>query len=197
MKQEQNTLDSRDEQENRGVLGKIILPLIVIIVVIIIILLMKGKTTVTGEHPEGFRTESLVCEANGKNYEKVYGVSPTSRNVKVSMIFENVNSLQSMNFKYTQDFSTAEHAESARQTTAVTIGLSLEEAGYKTFDFESKVTTIDSVVHLDLVAKKQELDTKSAPFFMIKTSDSNSRVPTTLTDFRQNYESQGFKCEIK
>ena len=178
-----------------SIIKKLILPIIVVVVAVVAYFLMKRKTTTTGAYPHDIRTESLNCTKEGQAYDKVWELKPSSRRVDITAIFEGTSSVQSVAIKYTMNFESAERADTARHTASVTIAQSLQDAGFNFNSFDNKMSVIDSTIYIDLIAKREELNTKSAPFFLIEKTASGSDLPITLQDYRNNYVKQGFVCK--
>lgn len=192
VKKHHSHTDSDSKEESKNILGKLILPLIIVVIVIIIYLLMRGKTTTTGGFPSPVRTESLICEAEGKHYDKVDNLGSKTENIRVVALFDGTTSIQSIALKYTTTYLSKEATDKAHAHASVTLSQSLQDYGYDTWSLGSKFSVIDKTLNLDLYVKKEELNTESAQMFLVNVKNG---LPTNMTDYKKNYVSQGFSCK--
>jgi len=137
----------------------------------------------------------MVCEKEGEVYDKVASLNPDNRKIRVQMIFDNTESLQSIALRYTMTFSSDEQADTARHSTSVTLAESLNKYGYSFSEFSNKLTRIDSTLTVELIAEKDDITRKAASFFKIALPTSSSALPISMEEYRKNYTDQGFNCE--
>ena len=168
--------------------------LFIAFIVTIIIWLLRGRTTTSGQFPANVRNESLVCESDDITYEKVDSVNSTDKNLKISMVFNGEASFSSASLKYTLHFASSGEAHSAEAVSHAQFNLALQALGYDAGKFNNKFSEIgsDLIITLNLSSGKT-LDDTTRSYFLVEYTDSGN-LPETLSEYRHNYESQGFAC---
>ncbi|MBR2587333.1 hypothetical protein IKE71_03110 [Candidatus Saccharibacteria bacterium] len=183
------------DKSNHRLRNLIIFALIIVIVIVIILWLLRGKTTTTGQYPANIRNESLTCKTENLGYEKVSDVSSNNKELKINMIFASGDSLSSGNLSYTLHFASYAEAHSAEAVSHAQFNIGLQELGYDAGKFNNKFSIIgsDLVITLNL-SSKTALDETTRSYFLVNYK-KNGELPSTLSDYKSNYESQGFSCE--
>lgn len=183
------------EEKNRKALKFVGLLLFLLVTIIIIIWLLRGKTTVTGRYPENIKNESLECNIANLTYEKTNRISPAKTDTKVTMIFYGLDQLSSINFRYTMHLASNKEAGEAEAIAHVQLAENFADSGLSYEEFNNKFTRIDSDLTLSLYSsEKLKKDTMYEYFLINKLQDTN-QYPSTLKEYRKNYEAQGFTCK--
>lgn len=185
--------ENKKKKNHKGIKLAVFL-LFLAVIVFIILWLLRGKTTTSGQYPANIRNESLVCESNSIIYEKVDNVHSDNRELKISMVFNDTKKLGSASLKYTLHFTSSEEAHSAEAVSHAQFNLALQALGYDAGKFNNKFSEIgsDLVITLNLTSDKS-LDDATKSYFLVDYAEDN-RLPESLSDYRRNYESQGFTC---
>ena len=192
-KQRREQPDKADKKDRRALKLVIFLTFIALII-LAILWLLRGKTTISGQFPANVRDESLVCESDKITYEKVNQINSENKNLKISMVFNGKESLKSADLKYTLTFGSYSEAYSAEAISHAQFGLGLQTLGFDLSKFSNKFSIIDNVLDISLhLSSEKGVDDATRSYFLINYKDDNS-LPLDLSEYRQNYESQGFTC---
>ena len=107
------------------------------------------------------------------------------------MIFEGEEKIKSLSLLYTMYFNSEKEVRDAENISNAELGKALAAAGFYTTDFDNKFSKYDDRMTVSLYSTGSRINEFSAPFFMLKTENG---VPTSLKEFKTNYESSGFSC---
>lgn len=193
-KKEHKEPQKKSEKKDHRILKLLGFLLFLAIIFLIIIWLLRGRTTTSGQFPANVRNESLVCESDNITYEKVNSVSSDDKNLKISMVFNGEASFSSASLKYTLHFASSGEAHSAEAVSHAQFNLALQALGYDAGKFNNKFSEIgsDLIITLNLSSSKT-LDDTTRSYFLVEYAE-NDMLPETLSEYRHNYESQGFAC---
>lgn len=189
-KQTEQKVDNAPEKKDHKAIKLISLLLFLLIVVIAIVWLLRGKTTTSGQYPENIKNESLSCVSTTTVYEKVNERVADSRELKINAVFYGKNRLSSIGVRYTQEFPSGNDAYAAHAFLQAQFWGELQKLGYSHSHFNNKFSLMDNVLVLTLQTEASEVDELTREYFLI----NRDNPPTTLEEYRQNYESQGFAC---
>ena len=173
----------------------VIFLLFLIIIILIILWLLRGRTTISGQYPENVKNESLVCSSNSLIPPKMTYLDSSEKEVKISAIFRGGTELKSLFLVYSLAFESGDAAYAAEAKSHAKFNESLYTLNYKVDKFDNKFARYENNLSITLNISKSELDEASAPFFMLTPDDHLKITQETLSDFKQIYEAQGFKCE--
>ncbi len=162
------------------------------LVILIIIWLLRGKTVTTGQYPADLTNEFLECSSSEIEYEKIDPSSPKSKDLKITLVFIGSDKLSTGGLRYRLQYETHDEATRAEAVAHALFSTSLARVGYGFTEFENKFTILDDVLEVSLHASASNIDEYSAEYFMI---DATNGLPKTLPEYKENYESQGFKCK--
>lgn len=163
-------------------------------IVIVVLWLLRGKTTISGQFPANARSESLECVSSNIVYEKVNHINSDDKELKISAVFNGTESLSSISLKYTLNYASREEVVAAESRSHAQFGLALQDLGYTIEKFNNKFTMLDNSLVITLVINsRSEIDEVTRSYFLINEG-ANGSVPTTLAEYRVNYEKQGFSC---
>ena len=183
------------EKKNHKVLKLISLLLFLLAIIIIILWLLRGKTTTTGQYPENVKNESLVCTSTELTPPKLSYLDSDDKEVKISAIFRGTDELKTLSLAYTLKYDSDDSAYAAEAKGHAKFNKSLYASGYTIDKFDNKFARYNGTLSISLHASKNEINEISAPYFMITVNDDKKVTLETITDYKQNYEAQGFKCE--
>lgn len=168
--------------------------LFLIILIFVILWLLRGKTTITGQYPANIKNESLECTISGRVYEKINKIQPASSEIKITMIFYGEDKFNSASLKYDATFTSDYEAKKAEPIAHAQFSKELASVGLSFGEFNNKFSVIDDKLVLALFAtNSDDEDAGLKEFFLIKEDGNPS--PTKLTEYKTNYESQGFSCK--
>lgn len=182
------------EKGNHKALKLIGLLLFLLIIIVVIIWLLRGKTTVTGRYPENVKSESLECVSNQTIYQKVDKVDSADKELKITMIFYGESGLSSGSLKYTLRLD--DHLKAA-QTESILhsqFAKNLVASGHKFEEFDNKFTVMDGDLVITLHLSDGKIDERSKDYFLVEQTAAKA-FPKTLSEYRNNYEAQGFTCK--
>ncbi|MBR3595029.1 hypothetical protein IKL45_02185 [Candidatus Saccharibacteria bacterium] len=183
----------KEEGEKTHRIRNLVLFLLFIAVIVIIILwLLHGKTTTTGQYPANVKNESLECVSTALTYPKLGTVSPAPKetNLTLTAVFSGEDTLRTISVKNLMTFESNSEAVVAEARTHANFNIGLRAYNYGTEKFENKFSIMSDKLLVNLTAKSKELDEFSKGYFLI----TSEQLPTTLADFKQEYEAQGFTC---
>ncbi len=184
-----------ENKKKHKALKLVIILLVLAIIVAVIIWFLRGKTTTTGRFPENIKNESLECNIANLTYEKTNRISPAESDTKVTMIFYGLDQLSSINFRYTMHLASNKEAGEAEAITHVQLAENFADSGLSYEEFDNKFTRVDSDLTLSLYSSEElKKDTMYGYFLINKLQDTN-QYPSTLKEYRKNYEAQGFTCK--
>lgn len=184
-----------EDRKSHRARNLVLLLLFLIITAIVIFWLLHGKTTVSGRFPENIKNESLECNIAGLAYLKTNRVVPNSTETKVTMIFYGENEFNSINLRHTMHFPSSIAASEAEAIAHVQIAENFGYSGLSYDEFDNKFTRIDGDLTLSLYSSEKFKKGTMYEYFLVNELPVVGAYPTTLAEFRQNYESQGFTCK--
>lgn len=182
------------EEKNHKALKFVGLLLFLLVTIIIIIWLLRGKTTVTGRYPENVKSESLECASNQIIYPKADKIDSENKELKITMIFYGESGLSSGSLKYTLRLD--DHLKAA-QTESILhsqFAKNLVASGHKFEEFDNKFTVMDGDLVITLHLSDGKIDERSKDYFLVEQTAAKA-FPKTLSEYRNNYEAQGFTCK--
>jgi len=184
--------EKEDGEKTHRVRNLILFLLLIAVIVIIILWLLRGKTTTTGQYPANVKNESLECISTTLTYPKLGTVSPAPKetNLTLTAVFSGEDTLRTISVKNLMTFESNSEAVVAEARTHANFNIGLRAYNYGTEKFENKFSIMSDKLLVNLTAKSKELDEFSKGYFLI----TSEQLPTTLTDFKQEYEAQGFTC---
>lgn len=184
----------KPEKKNHKGLKLVAFLTLIATIIIVVLWLLRGKTTISGQYPANVRNESLICESNSITYEKVNNVNSDNKELKISMVFNDVNTLSSASLKYVLHFASSQEVHDADAISHAQFNIALQNLGYDSGKFNNKFSEIDNdlVITLNLSSSKG-LDDVTRSYFLIEYT-KDGKLPKTLSEYQKNYESQGFSC---
>ena len=183
-------------KSNRKVLKLVCLLLFLLIIVLVIIWLLHGKTTTSGQYPANVANHALTCEKDGIAHPKTEIDAEIPKHVKINMIFSGGDSLRTISLIYTTYHENYRAAEIAESWAHAAFNKNLHASGYEIDKFSNKFAIYDNELILNLYSTANGLDEFSLPYFMIENQDG-SKLPKTMNEFRQIYETAGFSCSLQ
>lgn len=190
--QTEQRVEKNTEDKNHKVLKIVCLLLFLLILIIIIIWLLHGKTTTTGQYPANVKNESLECTSHKLTYNKLGTVSPAPKETTLTLtaVFSGSSELRTLSLKNLMTFESNSEAIVAEARTHANFNIGLRPYNYDVSKFDNKFSIMSSKLLVNLTLKKSEYDEFSKDYFLI----TSEQLPTTLADFKQEYEAQGFTC---
>ena len=192
IKQKTKPEQPADNHKSHRIRNLVLFLLFIAIIVIIILWLLHGKTTTTGQYPANVKNESLECISTTLTYPKLGTVSPAPKetNLTLTAVFSGEDTLRTISVKNLMTFESNSEAIVAEARTHANFNIGLRTYSYGTEKFENKFSIMSDKLLVNLTAKSKELDEFSKGYFLI----TSEQLPTTLADFKQEYEAQGFTC---
>ena len=191
-KKEHKEPKKKPEKKDHRILKLLGFLLFLLIIILIILWLLRGKTTVSDQYPANVKTESLVCVSTELTYPKLGNFTPVPEetNLTLTAIFSSEDSLKTISVKNLMSFLSNHDAIIAEARTHANFNIGLRAYDYDTDKFDNKFSIMNEKLLVNLTVKKSELDEFSKNYFLITSDD----LPTSLADFQQEYEAQGFVC---
>ncbi len=175
----------------------VVLALLLIFVttlILIIFWLTRGKTTTTGRFPDNIKNESLECNISNLSYEKIGKVPTSNTDTKITIVFYGTEKFNSINLRHTIHLASPEVAGETEAVAHVQFAENLGYSGLNYLEFDNKFTRIDNNLMLSLYNTKPFTKDTMYEYFLID-KNNNGQYPTSLEEYRKNYESQGFTCQ--
>ena len=169
--------------------------LILTIAIIIIIWLLHGKTTTTGQYPENVRNESLSCTNNAKKYDPAGPIDSDTKSLKINAIFRGSEALKEISLIYTLEYASEKEAYEHEAISHAHFNKSLGASSYPISKFSNKYARYDNKLIISLTANLNEIDSISAPYFLISLDEDREVVVKSIDEYQSMYEAQGFICE--
>lgn len=195
MQDQESTTSNNSKSKNFFL--RIALPIIILNIIIwggiVLFLLLRGSTTTSGRSTPDVKTEAVICRKSDAQYPYANFSSISRTETKVEMTFSD-DILSNMYFSRDLFFSNSSDIEVAHQAITNSFGLDLNHAGYDAFAFSRNITAFSDHLNLSLKAAKDDLDSTSAPFFMLKLNESDF-ASLTKGKLTQSYQQQDFNCE--
>lgn len=155
---------------------------------------INGRTEITKtSYPEVSNT-SLRCNNKVDAYPFFVEESPQKTDITLDLIFTN-KAVKTIALTNILEFHSKEEASSSKIKNSASMDLSFYDHGFGTDAFNAKYTQIDNIFKMTLYLNGQDLNMKSAPFFMIDT-EKISKLPETMEEFRTLYSTKNFMCTV-
>ena len=184
------------KEENPKTFRVICLLFFLAVIIITIIWLLHGETTTTGQYPENERSEYLECTANNIIYEKVAEVDSDKKELKISMNFSDAdNNFTSASLKYTLLYDTESEAYSAEALSHAQFNIGLVSLGYESGKFNNKFTLMGNKLMITLGLTSSKDITDATKEYLLIDEITEGILPSSLNEYRSNYEAQGFNCK--
>lgn len=183
------------EKKNHKILklGGFLLALAIIIIVII--WLLHGKTTTTGQYPENVRNESLSCIDTAKKYDPAGPIDSDTKSLKINAIFRGSETLKEISLVYTLEYASEKEAYEHEAISHAHFNKSLGASSYPISKFSNKYARYDNKLIISLTANLNEIDSVSAPYFLISLDEDREVAVKSIDEYQSMYEAQGFICE--
>ena len=179
------------EKKEHKFLKLLLFLLLLLIIILIIIWLLRGSKTISGQYPENVKDETLQCASAEIAYKKAGAVDSDNKELKINALFNDEEQLSTIHLTYTLEYSTEKEAASAEAISHADFNRALGKAGFSAGKFNNKFTILENKLVISLYGTSSDLTEYAGDFFMINSQDS---MPKTLSEYRQNYEAQGFSC---
>lgn len=187
-------IKQKPKKKDRRFLKLFFFLLFLLIVVLVIVWLLKGSKTISGQYPENVKNESLSCESKAITYEKTNDIDSEDKDLKINMVFAGEDKLSSASLEHTLVFSSYNEAHSAEAISHVQFNLGLQSLGYDASKFNNKFSILDNKLVISLsLASDKSLDDTTRSYFLVDYT-TGGKLPKTLTEYKTNYEKQGFSC---
>ena len=155
---------------------------------------LKGKTTITGEFEGNKKLETLVCQADGRDYPVFNFDNSSSKSLKINAVFNN-DELESISLYYKLNYANEELARKSESVNHAAMNLSFYDDEMKTDDLNAKYSFVDNSFQMSIYAKKDELNEKSLRYFMLYNIYEVKSL--TKEKMAKIYNEAGLNCEIK
>ena len=161
--------------------------LMIIAVILLLIFFMQGETKIVGNYPENITSELLTCVKQNNNYPFFKYRNSNSEETKISAVFAN-KKIDSISLIHTIDYSNHQDAETSKASNMASMNKSFgQEFGPGAFN--ARYIVNGNSMQMNLYAKSNEIRGSALKYFLAES------YPATMSDYEQNYLSQGFNCE--
>jgi len=167
--------------------------ILVALVVVGLLLLLNGKTTTSGTKHQNEKSASLICNGTNIDYPKLQKYKNPATETRVTIIF-GYDTLASIGLLYTMTYTNESEAESAKTVLTSSLGSEVGKSGLGHSAMNNKFNSRENYLTLNLFSKTDELNDKTAPYYLINTS-SKQLSNWTIEDYTKNYQAQGFSCK--
>lgn len=189
----------KSNKTKRTVLVVIISVLATAILILLFNLLLGGKTTVTGEKTANKKSTSLVCVSSSAEHPKITKTENSSKKeLKLTLTFYD-DELSSLGEIYTINYPNSGGVTGGESMIHAELNTNIADSGLKADIISTKYNQYDDALIVNLYMKGENLNDKTAPYFLINTNNTNGGQLTnwTIEDYARNYKAQGFSCEQK
>lgn len=153
--------------------------------------LMQGKTTTTGNYPEDVKSITLACEAKDMLYPIYSHDNSKEKEINVRIAFTNdkMSSMSLTSKLYYEDDRSAELSETYNHGS---MNKKFGADGLGADAFSANYSKTNNKMIMTLYMTSGEYNSVSGKYFLI--NDVKKDAP--ISEFEDNYESQGFTCEV-
>ena len=155
--------------------------------------LLHGKTTTTGQYPANVRNEYLTCKSRDITYDKVSSIDSGDKEMKINMVFYGEETFNSASLQYTLKFNDKTEAFSAEAISHAQFNKGLAAIGLESEAFSNKFSLMDETLSIVIHTSASDINEITASYFLIFV-DNDNKAPSTISEYKSNYESQGFSC---
>lgn len=166
--------------------------LLLLTIVLIIIWLLRGSKTISGQYPENIKNEALTCESTNIDYSKITSTKSEDKSLKINLVFSGKDKLKSASLIYTLYYSSKAEVVDAEAFAHAEFNNGLYDTGFDVDKFSNKFARYDDRLIISLFANQSDITEYTTSYFMI---DANDKTPTTINEYQNNYELQGFACK--
>ena len=176
--------------------GLIIFSIIIavaIIVVIFLMIILGGKRTDDIRITGGGSSISLKCTDSRLLHPALRDRTPVSHTNMITATFVD-NVLSTISLYYTGIYNTPEEAKQAEAYAQADYGLiPAKEMNIDVESFSHSFMTDDNKVSMTITAKNDDVDDKTAPYFLLEQGKS---FPRSISSMKERYEGLEFSCKI-
>ncbi|MBR3204743.1 hypothetical protein IKF81_03630 [Candidatus Saccharibacteria bacterium] len=168
------------------------LALIFLIAIFILVLfLLRGKTTISSEKIPIIKSTSLSCSSNSVTHPIVYYDGAKSHELTIKMALSE-DELKSIALEHSLFYDTPEEIRGSETHNHAGMNISFRNNNLSADAYNAKYTSLSDRMRINLYTTANKLDETAKIYFLIKTEGA---FPTSATELRKNYESQGFICK--
>ena len=161
------------------------------IIILLLVFSLQGKTTTTGNYPDNISDHSMTCVVNNRKYPFFTYDKSDSQSTTINMIFnndeiKNISLIHVMNYSSEEMITGSEAFNHAAMNKSFGSALGPDALG-------ARYSKLDNAMKMSLFANNSDITDISAKYFLMDLDNANSRG---INDYKKNYESKGFDCQI-
>lgn len=164
----------------------------IVCAVIITIILINGKTETSGQKPADIKSESLACENHSTRYVFAEYDNSKTKTLKVVSNYYN-GKLDSISLLYTLYYDDKTQINASESSNHADMNISFSKNGLNADALNAHYSKTEDLLKISLYATSSELNPATAKYFMIEPKNQTN-LPTTINEYQENYEQQGFTC---
>ena len=182
---------STPKEKGKGKAVKLIIVLLFLVITIAVVwYLLRGKTTTTSEQIPNVKTTSLVCSSDSFVYPLFRYDDAKSRKLEMKMVFSSED-LKSIALEYSLFYDSADLVKASEAHNHAEMNHDFAASGLNPDSYDAKYTILSDRFRMNLYATPKKLDETAKRYFLI---ESDGDFPTSVTNLRENYESEGLTC---
>ena len=168
--------------------------IMVIACVVIAIMAMQGETKTTGQKPESVSGETLICSSDSISYPIFVYDGAIRRDLKITESFYD-DVLKAISLEYALYYDDAGQIKASEAHNHGAMNKSFGKDGLGADALGAVYAKLSDAMKMNLYVTMNSLNSTTAKYFMINVQGEDRKMPVTPTEFRENYEEQGFICE--
>ena len=173
-------------------LSSVALCTVIIAIAFLIARSLNGETTISETDAQSVNSQILTCSSSTKEYPFFSYDNSDKKDLEIDLRFVN-DILQSASLKYTLYYGDSEEISKSSAHNHAAMDKSFYADGLEANSFEAYYSELSNAMRMTLYADKNDFDRTAAKYFMLNISD-NDKMPSKLSEFRNNYKVGGFKC---
>lgn len=184
--------EKKTKKEKNNVLKGIIGVCVVVAVIIVVILLCRGESTVTGNYPEDYSSKSLSCNAEGNSYPIFTYDYSYKKTMETKIVFNN-SGANTFYLRHTLYYSNQENVVGSEAHNIASLYKSFASDGLEAGALGSNFSKLDGKMQFTLFAPMKDMGQVTYKYFLL---DKTAGKMTTLEEYKEAYENQGFRCSV-
>ena len=153
---------------------------------------MNGQIVTTGQNPDRISGSSLNCTSS-QAYPIFTYDSAKTRQLKITAGFYD-GKVDSISLTYELYYDDPQQIIASEAHNHAAMNIDFGKNGLSADSYNANYAKMENYMRMALYIKSDKINSTAAKYFMINTEES-TKLPSTLSEYQKNYESQGFVCK--